>query len=65
MKIEDTEAEILRNCDELETRSNFIRKLEEEVRELHKIMDQMQEEKNELLNKLELAENSASSISKV
>ena len=65
VKIEDTEAEILRNCDELETRSNFIRKLEEEVRELHKIMDQMQEEKNELLNKLELAENSASSISKV
>ena len=28
---------------------------EKEVRELHKIMDQMQEEKNELLNKLELA----------
>ncbi|KAK7845427.1 hypothetical protein CFP56_009316 [Quercus suber] len=38
MKIEATEAEILRNCDGLETRFNVIKKLEEEVRELHKIM---------------------------
>ena len=65
MMIEAREAEILRNCDVLETSSNVIRKLEDEVRELHKIKDQMQEEKNELLNKLELAENSAVSISKV
>ena len=62
MKIEATEAEILRNCDELETRSNVIKKLEEEVRELQKIMDQMQEEKNELLNKLELAEKIQSKV---
>nr|XP_023872344.1 uncharacterized protein LOC111984958 [Quercus suber] len=56
MKIEATEAEILRNCDGLETRFNVIKKLEEEVRELHKIMVQMREENNELLNKLELIE---------
>lgn len=65
MKIEDREAEILRNYDALETRNDVTKKLEEEVRELHKIMDQMQEENIELLKKLEMAEKSAPSISKV
>lgn len=65
MKIEAREAEILRNYDELETRNDVIKKLEDEVREMHKIMDQMQKEKIELLKKLEMAEKSAPSISKV
>ena len=65
MKIEAREEEILRNYDELEKRKDVIKKLEDEVREMHKIKDQMQEEKIELLKKLEMAEKSAPSISKV
>lgn len=65
MKIEAREAAILRNYDEIETRNDDIKKLEEEVRELHKIMVQMQDEKIELLKKLEMAEKSAPSISKI
>ncbi|KAI5319199.1 hypothetical protein L3X38_038907 [Prunus dulcis] len=41
-----------------------IKKLEDEVGELRVVLDQVQDEKNVLLEKLELAEKSASSISK-
>lgn len=65
LKIEATEAEILRCYDELETRASIINKMEDEVRELHTTVDQLQEEKNELLLKLNPAENSDTSTSKV
>lgn len=65
LKIEATEAEILRCYDELETRASIIKKMEDEVRELHTTVDQLQEEKNELLLKLNPAENSDTSTSKV
>lgn len=64
-KIEAREAEILRAHDALETRTDIIKELEEEVCELKVKLDHQQEEKNELLKKLKLAEKSHPSISKV
>lgn len=64
-KIEAREAEILRAHDALETRTDIVKELEEEVCELKVKLDHQQEEKNELLEKLELAEKSHPSISKV
>ncbi|KAJ7976023.1 Protein CHUP1, chloroplastic [Quillaja saponaria] len=61
LRIEAREAEILRNHDALETRISVTKKLEEEIRELHTVLDQMQVEKNELLEKLDLAERSSAS----
>ena len=54
-----------RNGEVLEGGSNVIKKLEDEIREPKSLTDQLQEQKNELSKKLELAENSYSSISKV
>ena len=65
MKIEAKDSEIKRNGEVLHGRSNVIKKLEDEVRELKSLTDQLQEQKNEISKKLELAENSHSSISKV
>lgn len=65
LKIEATEAEIFTCRNVLETRNNVIKKMEDEVRELQAIVNQLQEEKSEFLIKLNSSENSASSISKV
>ncbi|VVA09377.1 PREDICTED: CHUP1 [Prunus dulcis] len=65
LKLEAWEAEVLRIYDVLETRTKVIKKLEDEVGELRVVLDQVQDEKNVLLEKLELAEKSASSISKI
>ena len=65
LKIEAKDSEIKRNGEVLYGRSNVIKKLEDEVRELKSLTDQLQEQKNEISKKLELAENSHSSISKV
>ncbi|KAL5545981.1 hypothetical protein UlMin_005668 [Ulmus minor] len=65
LKIEAREEEILRTHEALETRTYVVKKLEDEVGELKMSLDHQQEEKNELLKKLELAEKSASSISKI
>ncbi|XP_041024979.1 protein CHUP1, chloroplastic [Juglans microcarpa x Juglans regia] len=65
IRIEAGETAILASCDALETRNDIIKKLEDKVKELHTIMDQMQQEKNELLRKIDLAETSASSISTI
>ncbi|XP_042940197.1 protein CHUP1, chloroplastic isoform X1 [Carya illinoinensis] len=64
-RIEAGETAILASCDAQETRNDIIKKLEDKVKELYTIMDQMQQEKNELLRKIDLAETSASSISKI
>ena len=65
LKIEAKDSEIKRNGEVLHGRSNVIKKLEDEVRELKSVTDQLQEQKDELSKKLELAENSNSSISRV
>ncbi|XP_015574834.3 protein CHUP1, chloroplastic [Ricinus communis] len=62
-KIDAAESEILSFCNEIETRSNVIKKLEDDVRELQIIVDQLQEENNELLIELNAAEISALSTS--
>ncbi|XP_022747240.1 protein CHUP1, chloroplastic [Durio zibethinus] len=64
LKIGAKDAEIKRNGKVLEGRSNVVKKLEDEVMELKSLTEQLQEQKNELSNKLELLENSHSSISK-
>ncbi|XP_038686179.1 protein CHUP1, chloroplastic [Tripterygium wilfordii] len=63
-KIEAREAEVLRTCQVLESRSSAIKKLEDEVKELQTVVDQVREERNELLRELNSAEKSASPISK-
>lgn len=65
LKIEAKEKQVLGTQDELEKSSNIIKKLEDEVSELRMKLDQQQEEENELLKKLELAEKSPPTISKV
>ncbi|CAB4317676.1 unnamed protein product [Prunus armeniaca] len=65
LKLEAWEAEVFRIYGALETRTKVIKKLEDEVGELRVVLDQVQDEKNVLLEKLELAEISASSISKI
>ncbi|XWS43495.1 hypothetical protein CRYUN_Cryun16bG0109000 [Craigia yunnanensis] len=64
LKIEAKDAEIKRDGEVLEGRFDVIKKLEDEVRQLKSLTDQLQEQKDELSKKLELAENSNSSISK-
>lgn len=59
------DAEIFRNHKELEQRAQVIKELEDEVTEQRRIVSQLQEEKKELVQKLELAETSVSSTSKV
>ncbi|GKV10192.1 hypothetical protein SLEP1_g21597 [Rubroshorea leprosula] len=65
LKIKAGEAEIWRNYDALEERSNVIEKLKDEVRELESLVQQLQEQKYELVNQLNMMENSASSVSKI
>ncbi|KAJ4848720.1 hypothetical protein Tsubulata_018457 [Turnera subulata] len=64
-KINAAEKAILRFSDTLETRAKVMENLEDEVRELQIIVDQLEKEKGEILAKLNLVENSASSISKI
>ncbi|RDY07375.1 Protein CHUP1, chloroplastic, partial [Mucuna pruriens] len=61
LKIELEEAEILRSRDALETKVNVIGKLEDKMEELQRVLDQLLDEKNELLNKLDTAEKSYAS----
>ncbi|KAI4349058.1 hypothetical protein L6164_009703 [Bauhinia variegata] len=61
LKIESGQAEILRTRDALQTRTNVISKLEDEIRELQRILDQLQNEKNELLKKVDAAEKTCAS----
>ncbi|XP_052176130.1 protein CHUP1, chloroplastic [Diospyros lotus] len=61
MQIEAGEAELLRNQKEGERKDNVIRAMEDQIPELRSLIDQLQKEKNELQNQLQLAENSASS----
>ncbi|PRQ43722.1 hypothetical protein RchiOBHm_Chr3g0471481 [Rosa chinensis] len=65
LKLEAREAEVGRVHDELETRKTVAKTLEDEIGELRMILDQLQDEKKGLLEKLELKENSASSISEI
>ncbi|KAK4839684.1 hypothetical protein QYF36_024005 [Acer negundo] len=60
-KLDAREAELLTNNDALEKKSNDIMKLEDDVRGLQAVIDQLQEQKSELMNKLQLVEQSNSS----
>lgn len=60
-KIENREAECSRVHRELERTAENFKVLEGENAELQSVTDELQKEKKELLQKLELAENSASS----
>ncbi|KAA8518653.1 hypothetical protein F0562_016127 [Nyssa sinensis] len=64
LQIENRQAKILGNQRELEKRGNVIMEMEDEIRELQMNFNQLQKEKKALVTKLELAEQSASSISK-
>jgi len=64
-RINGLEAEIMRFCDALEMRTNVVKKLDGEVREFEAVVNRLQEEKNDLLVKLDAAESPASLISKV
>lgn len=62
--IKAQEAEISRTHDALQTRINVINKLEDEIRGIQSVSDKLQDEKNELLMKLETAgKSSASEVS--
>lgn len=65
LKIGSADAELLRNCYVMEEKSNAIQKLENELKELRSVVDQLQEQNSELLNKLQEADQSASSVTKV
>lgn len=65
LRIESTKEEILRSRNTLEQKCNVIRKLQDEMGELQFVIHQLQEQKNELSSKLQLAEHSGSTISKV
>ncbi|KAK7392528.1 hypothetical protein VNO78_20971 [Psophocarpus tetragonolobus] len=56
LKIREKEEEILRNHDDLQTRVSVINKLEGEIRELQRILDLLEDEKNEVVKTLETAE---------
>lgn len=56
LKIQLDEAEILTSHDALETQINVIGKLEDKMEELQRALYQLQDEKNELLKKLDTAE---------
>ncbi|KAL9393781.1 hypothetical protein Peur_013066 [Populus x canadensis] len=64
-RINGLEAEIMRFCDALEMRTDVIKKLDDEVREFEAVVNRLQEEKNDLLVKLDAAESPASLISKI
>ena len=64
-RINGLEAEIMRFCDAQEMRTDVIKKLDDEVREFEAVVNRLQEEKNDLLVKLDAAESQASLISKV
>ncbi|TYJ18907.1 hypothetical protein E1A91_A09G154200v1 [Gossypium mustelinum] len=64
LKIQAKDAEIRRNGEELQGRSNVIKKLDDEMRDLKCLTLQLQDQKDKLSKKLELAEVSHSSISK-
>ncbi|KAM7531661.1 hypothetical protein LguiB_035071 [Lonicera macranthoides] len=59
LQIEANEAEISRNHKELERKASTIKGLEGEIMELQTVIGKLQEEKNELVNKLEMTEKSA------
>ncbi|KAJ0088549.1 hypothetical protein Patl1_32320 [Pistacia atlantica] len=65
LKIEATEEEILSSRNTIEQKSNVVRKLQDEMGELQSVIDQLQESNRELLSKVQLAEQSASLISKI
>ncbi|XP_062115153.1 protein CHUP1, chloroplastic [Humulus lupulus] len=65
LKIKARERELLKTQEELETRTSLIKELEDEVRELRMVLHQMQEDKNELMQKLVLEETFTSSLSKI
>lgn len=56
LKLEAREAQVLRIHDELETRTKVTKTMEDEIGELRVILDQLQDEKTRLLEKLELKE---------
>ncbi|KAK2655012.1 hypothetical protein Ddye_008064 [Dipteronia dyeriana] len=60
-RLDTREAELLTNKDALEKKSNDIMKLEDEVGALQAVIDQLQEQKSELMNKLQLVEQYNSS----
>lgn len=64
-RINGLEAEIMRFCDAQEMRTDVIKKLDDEVREFEAVVNRLQEEKNDLLVKLDAAESQASLISKI
>lgn len=64
-RINGLEAEIMRFCDAQEMRTDVIKKLDDEVREFEAVVNRLQEEKNDLLVKLDAAESPASLISKI
>ncbi|XP_004497573.1 protein CHUP1, chloroplastic [Cicer arietinum] len=59
LMIKEGEEEILRNHDELQKRASVILKLENEIREMKRVFDHFYDEKNELVKKLETAEENA------
>ncbi|KAK7284946.1 hypothetical protein RJT34_19700 [Clitoria ternatea] len=61
LKIELEEAEILRIRDALETKSNVIGELEGKMKDLQRVLDQLQDEKNELLKRIDTVEKSYAS----
>ncbi|XP_050228814.1 protein CHUP1, chloroplastic [Mercurialis annua] len=65
LKIDAQGEEILKWCNEVETKSDVIKKLENDVKELQSFVDKLQEEKKELLIELNSAENSAVSETKI
>lgn len=65
LKIEVKETELLRSQDVIEERANAIKRFEDEVKNMKMILGQLEEEKDQLLKKLELANKSAATISEV
>lgn len=56
LKIKNSEAEILEKHDALNKKIDVINQIKNEVRELHSFLEQLQNEKNDLLKKLDEAE---------
>lgn len=56
LMVKEGEEEIMRNYDELQKRASVIDKLEDEIREMKMVLDNLVEEKNEALKKLEMLE---------
>ncbi|XP_014512894.1 uncharacterized protein LOC106771433 [Vigna radiata var. radiata] len=59
LMIKEKEEELLRNHEDFQTRVCVINKLEGEIRELRRILEQLEEEKKEVVKKLETAEAEA------